>query len=90
MCYNTHRKIKNGAKRMSRFDEYVEQREEERNRERYASLNAALEKSLRTRSREEVVSQLFCDLSIPLSVASLPLGVGSYAKERKGANALVF
>ncbi len=68
---------------MSRFDEYVEKREEERNQERYARLNALLEKSLRTRSREEVVSELFGGLSIPL-------GVRSYVNEGNGAKALVF
>ena len=81
---------------MSRFDEYVERREEERNRERYASLNAMIERSLKTRSREEVVLDLLGGLSIPLGSGRLPFGEGgfinseNYAKAGVGVNALVF
>ena len=78
---------------MSRFDEFVEKREEERNRERYARLNALLEKSLKTRSREEVILELFGLLrsnSCMASGLSMPLGEGGYAKEGNGAKALVF
>ena len=75
-----YQKSKNEEKRMSSFDEYVERREEERNRERYARLNALIEQSLRTRSHEEVVLELLGGLNIPLTTGSLPLGAGDYAK----------
>lgn len=65
---------------MSRFDEYVERREEERNRERYARLNALIEESLKTRSHKEVVLELLGGLNIPLTTGSLPFGEGNYVK----------
>ncbi len=71
-------KIKNEGKRMSRFDEYVERREEERNRERYARLNAMIERSLKTRTREEVVLELLGGVYIPFTSEQLPLAAGEF------------
>ena len=75
---------------MTKFDEYVACREEERERQRCAEWNGMLENSLRLRTREEVVTELFHSLVIPLGISSLAEGSIGGNGHIKSAERLVF
>ena len=71
---------------MTKFDEYVERREEERSRARNAEINRVLLESLKTRTKEEVVAKMFGELIFPIGVSNV-LTASSGVKE---ARALLF
>ena len=71
---------------MTKFDEYVERREEERNRARNAKINRVLLKSLKTRTREEVVANMLGELIFPIGISNV-LTANNGVKE---ASALLF
>ena len=62
---------------MTKFDEYVERREEERSRARNAEINRVLLESLKTRTKEEVVAKMLGELIFPIGVSNvLPASSG--------------
>ena len=71
---------------MTKFDEYVERREEERSRARNAEINRVLLQSLKTRTKEEVVAKMLGELIFPIGVSNV-LTASSGVKE---ARALLF
>ena len=71
---------------MTKFDEYVERREEERIRARNAEINRVLLESLKTRTKEEVVAKMLGELIFPIGVSNV-LTASSGVKE---ARALLF
>ena len=71
---------------MTKFDEYVERREEERSRARNAEINRVLLESLKTRTKEEVVAKMLGELIFPIGVSNV-LTASSGVKE---ARALFF
>lgn len=71
---------------MTKFDEYVERREEERSRARNAEINRVLLESLKTRTKEEVVAKMLGELIFPIGVSNV-LTASSGVKE---ARALLF
>ena len=71
---------------MTKFDEYVERREEERSRARNAEINRVLLESLKTRAKEEVVAKMLGELIFPIGVSNV-LTASSGVKE---ARALLF
>lgn len=70
---------------MTKFDVFMEKREEERFKQRNEALDCALLSSLRLRTKEEVMKELFELLVIPLGCTT----VGS-RREVKNADCLVF
>lgn len=71
---------------MTKFDEYVERREEERSCARNAEINRVLLESLKTRTKEEVVAKMLGELIFPIGVSNV-LTASSGVKE---ARALLF
>ena len=71
---------------MTKFDEDVERREEERSRARNAEINRVLLESLKTRTKEEVVAKMLGELIFPIGVSNV-LTASSGVKE---ARALLF
>ena len=71
---------------MTKFDEYVERREEERSRARNAEINRVLLESLKTRTKEEAVAKMLGELIFPIGVSNV-LTASSGVKE---ARALLF
>ena len=67
---------------MTKFDEYVERREEERSRARNAEINRVLLESLKTRTKEEVVAKMLGELIFPIGVSNV-LTASSGVKEAR-------
>ena len=67
---------------MTKFDEYVERREEERIRARNAEINRVLLESLKTRTKEEVVAKMLGELIFPIGVSNV-LTASSGVKEAR-------
>lgn len=64
----------------TRFDEYVERREEERTRARNAEINRLLLEGLTTRTKEEVIARMLGELTFPIGTATI-LTANSHVNE---------